>query len=332
MFRRRPPSFAPDRRATREDVENAYRLFLSRAPNPADWEVWALELEAGTLTLEELTDSFLLAEETEARRAEAAGRRPRLVTLPDFSIYVHVSDKAIGETIAAHGVYEGHVTAELRRRLKPGDTFVDVGANVGFFTLLAASLVGGRGRVVAFEPSRSNAELLRKSLEANPFDNVTLHRTALGCESGAAILVHEPGSSNAILPRSPENDMPAHALREEVSIVRLDDFLPVLPSVEIVKMDVEGFEPQVWDGMTELVARYRPVVLLELSPLALRISSGETAQALLDRVLGAGYELRVLRRVDTGEPERWSGEKILSALPGLGEQGVTHIDIVAVPT
>src|SRR5690606_15185214 len=67
--------------------------------------------------------------------------------------------------------YEPHVTAEVRRLLQPGMTFVDVGANIGYFALLAASLVGAQGKVIAFEPNLENCELLRRSIAANGFDD-----------------------------------------------------------------------------------------------------------------------------------------------------------------
>src|SRR5687768_1033712 len=95
--------------------------------------------------------------------------RYRCLPLGRFRRYVDVKDGLFGGWIAAEGRYEEHLTAALVAALRPGDTFLDLGANMGYFTMLAASLVGPGGRVLAFEPRHDNVALLHLSARENGF-------------------------------------------------------------------------------------------------------------------------------------------------------------------
>lgn len=317
--------------ATARDVANAYRLFLNREPGEQEWRLWEEPLKERTLTLTELTDTFLLADETERRRLIAGEGGAVCVDLEEFSIWVPRRDWAIGEVISGGRVYEPHVTAELRRLLKPGSTLVDIGANLGYFTLLAAQIVGRSGSVVAFEPRRENCRLLAQSIETNGLEHVVLEPFALGQHAGTATLVTEPGTSNAIIPFGPDAGMPEDAPSETVQVRTLDSFLPSLPRVDVIKMDIEGFEPQAWLGMAETIREHKPVVVFELSPAAMQMASKKPPAELVDHVMAAGYELRVLRRADTEPGQAMSRDSILSMLRLVGEQGITHLDVAAYP-
>jgi len=87
-------------------------------------------------------------------------RRPVLLKLGDFRLYVRLDDWAIGGRIALKRSYEAHVTGVMRSLLRPGMVVVDIGADMGYYSLLAASRVGNSGKVMAFEPGTENAALL----------------------------------------------------------------------------------------------------------------------------------------------------------------------------
>ena len=106
-------------------------------------------------------------------------RRPILLELSGFKLYVRLDDWAIGARIAIRRNYEPHVTASMIPFLQRGTVVVDIGANIGYYTLLAASRIGDKGKVIAFAPSSGNCMLLQKSVQANGFDNVVLHPYAV---------------------------------------------------------------------------------------------------------------------------------------------------------
>ena len=115
----------------------------------------------------------------EFRSRQAERLRAELVTLPEFKLYVRRNDFRIGAVIARTGGYMPAVAEQVRAHLGPGGVFVDVGANIGYFTVLAATLVGERGWVVAFEPNPDNCDLIRLSLAANGLTNVAVQQGAV---------------------------------------------------------------------------------------------------------------------------------------------------------
>lgn len=123
--------------------------------------------------LEQLVDIFLKSTEFQNQQERAA--RPILVELEGFKLYVRRNDFFIGAVIAEERRYEPHVNDELSNLLREGDVFVDIGANIGYFTLMGASLVGPNGYVYAFEPHPDNCKSIQMSLDANLYKNVTVY-------------------------------------------------------------------------------------------------------------------------------------------------------------
>jgi FkbM family methyltransferase len=156
--------------------------------------------------------------------------------------------------------YEPAKMRAVRRLLKPGGVFLDVGANKGDFTILAASIVGAAGRVVSFEPAPDNFVWLEASISLNGCGNVELHRLALSDEDGITRLyLGRRSGTHSLLPLA-ENDMGAL----EVQAKTLDGFLSdaAIDRVDLIKLDVEGFEMHVLRGARATLERTGDVALL----------------------------------------------------------------------
>jgi FkbM family methyltransferase len=172
----------------------------------------------------------------------------------------------IGSVLAVSGVWEPHVTAAFRRLLAAGDVCIDVGANIGYFTLLASRLVGPSGHVYAFEPGSRAYAALRANLDLNGSTNVTAIEAAAGEAEGQALLSPPaPGNlASASLRRSASGSTTVAVQRVD-SAVRADDFA----RVRLVKIDVEGYEMEVLKGLEGLFeTRARPAIVVEVSPAA----------------------------------------------------------------
>jgi FkbM family methyltransferase len=162
------------------------------------------------------------------------------------------------------GCYERPVQELIEASLRTGDVFLDVGANVGFFTLLAARRVGAAGRVVAFEPVPANVGVLQRNLLVNRLRNVTVIPRAVAESAGVEDLwlTDCPGGGTL----TSVGQRPADAQQElRVSTLSLDEWIDGNPGpVRLIKVDVEGAELPVLRGMAGLVRRHRPVLLIEL--------------------------------------------------------------------
>ena len=165
------------------------------------------------------------------------------------------------------GTNEPAVQAALATHLKPGDVFYDIGANVGFHTVIGARLVGPAGRVVAFEPIPSNAGALRRNLSRNDFANSEVIEGAVSSAAGHAIMLLGDEPTWARLADAHGSPTPADRTRTvEVETFALDDLIAAgrIPGPDVVKIDAEGAEIDVLKGMARTLRDKRPIIVCEL--------------------------------------------------------------------
>lgn len=176
----------------------------------------------------------------------------------------------------------------LRSQIQPGATVVDVGSNIGLYTLLLAELAGDSGKVLAFEPDPGLFEALSLNCQINKVRNVQLFNQALGAESETRTLFR------SIL-NSGDNRMVQHAgsgsgLGSSVQVSRLDEVLAG-QKIDFIKIDVQGWEQEVFRGMARLLAENPSVrIYFEYWPYGLR-RSGCEPQALLDYLHNLSFDL-----------------------------------------
>lgn len=183
------------------------------------------------------------------------------------------------ETILLENHWDRLLTQTLNESLKQGDVFIDVGANVGYFSLLAAKRVGETGRVLAIEPNPAVADQLRANVERSKLSNVIVEEVACSEFPDSMTLYIPKSSVQASL--SPSN---GGTESTEVRCVPLDQ-LHDLPKVSFIKIDVEGAELIALKGMRETLVKFRPTIVIELVPHHLenmRTSKEEVIKFLTD--------------------------------------------------
>jgi FkbM family methyltransferase len=199
-------------------------------------------------------------------------KHPRLMSWFDRLEVLVAPREQISQALFMSGVYEPCTAWALQRILRRGDTFIDVGANVGLFTMLASRWVGADGHVVSLEPSRREFARLRHHIDHNALTNVHAFQIAAGSRDGNALLhVADTRHSglNTIEDRFMYTDVP-EAYTEVVPLVRIDDFVLRygIPRVDVMKIDVEGAEQQVVAGARDTISRDRPALILEIAGAA----------------------------------------------------------------
>jgi FkbM family methyltransferase len=319
----RPRSGGFDR-ATLDDLRACYRLFLRREPDPEGWAAWSALVEQHHISIQMLVDGFLTGQEFRRLQAEAAA--PVLVSLEGYKLYVRRNDYFIGAVIARERQYEPHVTAAVRRLLEPEQVFLDIGANIGYFTLLAASLVGQAGSVIAFEPNPANCELIRMSIAANSAENVTLHSYAVADVARTFPLDVGGTNTNGMLLTDGAEPLDPEALM--VQSVVLDSFLDPTMRVDLVKLDIEGAEPLALRGMAQLIQRHRPRLLLEFAPKLIERTSQMDPGQFLELLASWGYRLEILNAGLAATTPSVTAEAILRVW---GQSELSHLDLLGVP-
>lgn len=237
-----------------------------------------------------------------------------------YKLYVDTRDVGIASHLLLEGYWEMWVTAAMMQCIRRGSVAADIGANLGYFTMLMADLTGAEGRVLSFEPNENLASRLRKSIAVNGFGGFTdFHQMALGAETGEvemdiddtmsgggrAIHGDEKAAKAAAQQSAPvmrsadyyagKQDSkkkpvsPAHMPGIMVPVRRFDEIDHAL-DVEFMKIDVEGFEPHVWAGMKGLLDRGRPLTIF----MEFTIQRFPDAKAFLQDILSHGFSLEII--------------------------------------
>lgn len=176
----------------------------------------------------------------------------------------------------------------LDRFVRSGSTVVDVGANIGYNTIRAARLAGAAGRVVAVEPTSDNLAVLRGNVAAAGLTNVRVEPVAAGSASGTRdLFVRGPKSAvNSLFPQSCYASV-TDIVR--VPVVPLDELVP--RGADVVKIDVEGAELDVLEGMPRILRTSAPVLIVEWHPMLQRLA-GYAADALPQWLLRRGWQVQ----------------------------------------
>lgn len=285
---------------TREHLIWAYRLFLDRDAGPLD------DLEGKIAVVRSTGDlraAFLGSPEYEKRNLAGVGFIPpagrAIAELPgDLRLFVDLADRMVGINIL-RGRYEVEETSYVRRCVAAGDHVLDIGANIGYFTIQMADWVGSTGSVVAFEPVPANLELLRKSVTENGFEERVQIVEAVAADSmgEAEILTvpvrHSFNSGGAHIVRS-ASKTPIDHQNLRVRQVQIDRH-PMPRPVSFMKVDAEGAEALVLRGARELLLSDRPLVLAEINPDLLQRVSGIGAEVWIAEMAQLGFECRLLK-------------------------------------
>lgn len=190
------------------------------------------------------------------------------------------------------GVWEPHMTRWLQRRLKPGDVFVDIGANIGYYSVLASRLVGGSGKVVAVEASPTFLGLLQRHARRNGCANIRTVNAAVSDREELLTFILASSrnmGANSVVPY----DGPAESTFE-IAARPLPDLLTEdeIARARVIKVDVEGAEGGVVRGLVPLLDRLRPDAELTVEVTPQRMAElGDSVEELLAALTGHGFHV-----------------------------------------
>jgi FkbM family methyltransferase len=232
---------------------------------------------------------MLEAASRQESRAQYLGQETVLCrVLGKYLMYADAQETGITPHLCMDGYWESWITVALARTVRPGWYCLDVGANHGYYTLIMADGVGQRGHVAPVEPTPRLASLLRQTLDVNGFPDVAVVAKAASRTDGDSVRLVVPPhrSMNARLSdvAGPTDEV------FDVETVTIDALTRDWPRVDLIKIDVEGAEEAVWEGM-ELTIEQNPrlVVILELN-----VDRYEDPRAFLEGIERAGFRPRYI--------------------------------------
>ena len=219
-----------------------------------------------------------------------------LPSLPPFEIDVHdASDQYLSRFILETGIYEPIETISILRLLANNVDFVDLGANVGWYTLIAGTALRGRGRVHSFEPDPDNFTKLSANVARNALHNVAIYKWAISDRIGSGLLYRA------------QDNLGDHQLydngagRTAVTVdVRTLDSYPEISRERpvIVKMDTQGSELRILRGMNELLTTHphELVIVSEYCPKML-VDNRSSPKEMIDLLRSAGFSILLIDRI-----------------------------------
>lgn len=205
----------------------------------------------------------------------------------NFNIFTNTDNGTVDEEIILHGVYEPFFLSVIKKHLSPGDTFVDIGANIGQHSLFASQVIGTSGQVISFEPIPRIYEQFKKSVDINNFENIDVYN--LGCGSKEEEL--EIFSAEGNIGASSIVDSSRNTSKEKIKLAAADSILTKYGKVSFIKIDVEGYEYFALQGLENTIEKYKPKMLIEYSPYYYNLFDKTHGQKIIEFLVRNDYVL-----------------------------------------
>ncbi len=249
----------------------------------------------------------------------------KYIRMEEGLVFLNPNDPVLSGALTL-GIHERMFRKIFTSSIKNGDCVIDIGANIGYYTIIAAFHVGSSGTVIAFEPERENNDFLTRSVSANGFQNVITSTLAISDSTKEHTLFIDP------------NNKGKHSLipEEGHEIVRVQTSpLPeillamgVKRHINVIKIDIEGWEAKAINGMKEILIRDHPELFFEFAPIRIQ-RTGEDPLILLTDLIDLGYTLDAIdeRNRTVHRIERQDLETFVARFRGFDD----YFDIHAYP-
>jgi FkbM family methyltransferase len=185
--------------------------------------------------------------------------------------------------------FEPDTVKLIQKYLSKDDNFLDIGANIGYFSLIASQIVGKRGTVYSFEPTPETISRLHKNIRLNNLRNIQVIENAVSNQKGS-VTFKIPSDKIRNSGRSSMRDIEENFFEISVDTISIDLMMDSLKKIALIKMDIEGAEGLALDGMKNLIKRDRPVIIMELSDGYLK-QMGYSAEKVLGFLRNQKYKV-----------------------------------------
>lgn len=225
-----------------------------------------------------------------------SGVKKKISYRENITINIDLEDW-IQQQIYFLGDYEKSEIDYLYQHLKPGNTFIDIGANIGLFSLNASKIVGKSGNIHSFEAFSQNYLKLKNNIEDNHFENVNIHHQAISNDNSAIEILYNDVNKNVGMASAFLKNFTS---KEIVGSITIDEYVSTqkIDRIDLIKIDIEGGELKALSGMSETLRNFKPQIILEINSETLRSSNGSEEE--LYNFLGK-FNYRMIKKLSSSE-------------------------------
>lgn len=206
-----------------------------------------------------------------------------------YKLNIIPNDPGISSELSIFHVHEPLTTNLIKNKLKEDMICLDIGSNIGYYAILESNLVGVGGKVIAIEPNPTNYKYLLKNLKLQNNNNTESYNFAASNKDGTIkFLIYETSNECMTIPDGEESKYPGEVI--EVPTKKMDTFVQELNlnTVDFLRMDVEGFEYYIFEGLKTTLERFKPLIQIELH---VNIMGIDKTKLILEHLKSLGYEI-----------------------------------------
>ena len=243
-----------------KEITKMYKKYLLRDPDRDGLFHWITQINENHITLDNLEK--IIKDSPEFNLAHQF-KQGFTSTSEGFDLWIHPNDEILSRSIVYDKIWEPETTKLIKNIIHEGDVGIDLGANIGYFTMLMANLVGTSGKIFSFEPEPQNFEILQKNIKQNHLKNVVANQSAIGDINGKIklYLSNTNAGWHKVFPKQ-FIDYEVSDKNIDVKICSLDkEFID--KKIDFIKMDIEGYEHEALKGMKKTILKNKPIFLIE---------------------------------------------------------------------
>lgn len=275
------------------EIQNIYKKILLRNARVFEIEEYLEKIESGTLQLPDLEIIFQNSEERKQIDTLNKIKSGPIKTKDGMNMYLDPNDYAISGYLSVHKIWEPFETFLFKQLIKKNTNFIDIGAHIGYYTLLCASKAK-KGKIISFEPFTRNFKILQKNILLNSLTNVEIIEKAVSDKNQSAFLYisNDYNTGDNRIYDSEFFGLNNTKKHINISCIKLDDYLEKSKlTPDIIKMDIQGGEMKALQGMKNtLISASNLAIFCEFWPKAI-LATGESPQDFLETLQEYGFKI-----------------------------------------
>jgi len=280
--------------ALESTINKFYLKILERRPDSQELKNFINQIKSGQLDLTDLEKSFKNSKEYQS--LQLLKHKGFVQTLFGTKMYLDKNDLVVSKELANNKVWEPQETKYLKKIIKKGMNAVDIGAHIGYYSVLFSKWVGNKGKVFCFEPEPDNFKLLLKNKRANHSKNLVLFQKAVSNIDGSTNLflnAENKGDHRILDFYVSGNDESRQKIK--IDCIKLDSVISARQKIDVIKMDIQGAEMLALQGMNEILTNNPTMtMLIEFWPFAIE-KSGYRPEQFLEKIRQYEFTISILK-------------------------------------